>query len=168
MSKQLLIIRHAKSDWEDRSLKDFDRPLNKRGHRDAPEMAGRLLKKYIIPQLLVSSPAKRALTTARYFAETLNFDKKEIQLEEGIYEASSTALITIINKLNNRYDVIAIFGHNPGLSDLVSKLSGDSNFNIPTCGMVLIKFPFDDWEMAGSGTGEVQFFDYPKNIAENL
>ena len=163
MSKQLLIIRHAKSDRDDPDIPDFDRPLNKRGHRDAPKMAERLLKKHIIPQHLVSSPANRAITTAKYFADILDLDKKKIQQEQDIYEASSSRLLKVINKLDNRYEFVALFGHNPGLSDLVMNLCNGDISNIPTCGIVLIKFPFNDWEMVTNGTGELQFFDYPKN-----
>jgi phosphohistidine phosphatase len=161
--KQLLIIRHAKSDWGDFKITDFDRPLNKRGLKNAPEMAQRLLDKGIIPQLLVSSPAKRAITTAKYFAETLGFSKKEIQEEPAIYEATTSTLLRTINNLDNKYDFIALFGHNPGLTDLAIKLSNFDVANIPTCGMVLIEFPFDDWKLISSGTGEKKLYDYPKH-----
>jgi phosphohistidine phosphatase len=164
MLKRLLIIRHAKSDWDDPKLSDFDRPLNNRGHRNAPAMAKRLLKKHLVPQQLVSSPAKRAITTAEYFADVFKIDKKDIRQENGIYEASSSGLIKLINELDNDYNFVALFGHNPGLSDLVMRLSNGGGFNIPTCGVVLIQFFFDDWKLIGNGTGELQFFDYPKNI----
>ncbi|MBC7913981.1 MAG: histidine phosphatase family protein, partial [Pyrinomonadaceae bacterium] len=104
--KQLLIVRHAKSDWNTDASSDFDRPLNKRGARDAPEMAERLLKKHIIPQLIVSSPALRALTTAKYFADVFNIDKKLIQTEPSIYEASATTLLSVVNKLDNRFNLV--------------------------------------------------------------
>jgi phosphohistidine phosphatase len=162
MPKQLFIIRHAKSDWDNPRLADFDRPLNKRGHRDAPAMAKKLLKRHVIPQHLVSSPANRAITTAEYFADTLQLDKKRIQQEKNIYEASSSRLLEVINKLDNHYDVIAIFGHNPGVSNLTINLC-NKHIELPTCGIAFIKFPFDDWKMISNGTGELGFFDYPKN-----
>ncbi len=161
--KKLLLVRHAKSDWSTPGQKDFDRPLNNRGNKNAPEMAKRLVKKGIIPQQIVSSPAKRALTTAGYFAEAFNFKKSDIQQEKAIYEANTTALLQVINKLDNDYDFIALFGHNPGFTDLANFLSHADIYNIPTCGMVLIEFPFDQWEMISSGTGEKLFFDFPKN-----
>jgi len=163
MSKQLLLVRHAKSDRDDPDLADFDRPLNKRGHRDAPEMAERLSKKRIIPQLLVSSPAKRAITTAEYFADVLQINKKKIREEMDIYEASSSRLLKVISNLDNRYDLVALFGHNPGLSNLAMNLTDGHISDIPTCGIVLIKFPFDDWAMVSNNTGELEFSDYPKN-----
>ena len=163
MHKRLLIIRHAKSDWNDPKLPDFDRPLNSRGHRNAPEMAERLLKKHLIPQQIVSSPAKRAITTAEYFGGVFDIEKNEIRQEKDIYEASASRLLKLINELDNQYNFIAIFGHNPGLSDLVRNLTGDG-FNITTCGIVLIRLFVDDWQVISKGTGELQFFDYPKNL----
>ena len=163
MHKRLLIIRHAKSDWNDPKLPDFDRPLNSRGLRNAPEMAERLLKKHLIPQQIVSSPAKRAITTAEYFGGVFDIEKNEIRQEKDIYEASASRLLKLINELDNQYNFIPIFGHNPGLSDLVRNLTGDG-FNIPTCGIVLIRLFVDDWQLISKGTGELQFFDYPKNL----
>ena len=160
--KQLILIRHAKSDWNDPAQKDFYRPLNNRGHMNAPEMAQRLVKRGIIPQLIVSSPAMRAQTTAKYFAEALGIKKSEIQKEQVIYEASPSSLLKVINQLDNRHNLVALFGHNPGLTTIAVNLCGADIYNIPTCGMVLIEFPFDSWEMISNGTGEMIFFDYPK------
>jgi phosphohistidine phosphatase len=156
--KQLLIVRHAKSDWDDPKLSDFQRPLNSRGHKNAPEMAHRLLKKKIVPQQIVSSPAKRAITTAEYFAEELGIKKSAIVQEPAIYEASAGTLL----RVDNKYDFIALFGHNPGVTNLVTDLCDADLFNIPTCGVILIEFPFDDWEMISKATGEVKLYDYPK------
>lgn len=161
--KQLLLVRHAKSDWDNIKLSDFERPLNKRGLINAPEMAERLRKQHIIPEHIVSSPASRAITTANFFAEVLGLDKQAIQTEENIYEASPAALLNIINKLSNEYERIALFGHNPGLTTLAMNLCNSSVYNIPTCGIMLIEFPFDDWKMISYGTGEQKMYDYPKN-----
>lgn len=163
MSKQLLLVRHAKSDWDNIKLSDFDRPLNSRGEKNAPEMAKRLLKRGKIPQQIVSSPAMRAITTARYFAKELGLNKSDIVKEPEIYEAMTSTLKGVINNLDNTYSFIALFGHNPGITDLVSNLCSKDLYNIPTCGMVLIQFPFDDWSMVSAGTGEIVFYDYPKN-----
>jgi phosphohistidine phosphatase len=163
MSKQLLVIRHAKSDWGGADVSDFDRPLNKRGERDAPEMADRLLQKNLIPEHIVSSPAKRALKTAKYFAEALNLSKKDIQEEPSIYEAPVANILKVVNNIDNEYNFVALFGHNPGLTDLVQRLSGGDIYDLPTCGMVLIEFPFDDWKLVSAGTGIQKMYDYPKN-----
>ncbi|HCN83373.1 MAG TPA: histidine phosphatase family protein [Sphingobacteriaceae bacterium] len=163
MTKHLLLIRHAKSDWSNEDLTDFDRPLNNRGHKDAPAMAERLLKNRLVPQHLISSPAKRAITTAKYFADVFQINKNLIQQEEDIYEASSSILLKVINRIDDRYGFVALFGHNPALTSVVIDLSNADISDIPTCGMALIKFTFDDWAMISNGTGKLQFFDYPKN-----
>ena len=162
MAKELIIIRHAKSDWGNVGLSDFDRPLNKRGKSNAPEMAGRLVKQKIVPQLIVSSPALRALTTAKFFADTWQIPLKSIQLEPSIYEASVKTLLSVVNNLDNQYDVIALFGHNPGLTDLANYFGGYID-NMPTCSVVYLEFPFDDWKMISADTGKVLMFDYPKS-----
>ncbi|MEJ7694686.1 histidine phosphatase family protein, partial [Daejeonella sp.] len=156
MSRQLLLVRHAKSDWDNIKLSDFDRPLNSRGEKNAPEMAKRLLKKGMKPNQIVSSPAVRAITTARYFAKELGLET-DIVKESEIYEALTSTLMDVINNLDNDYSFTALFGHNPGITSVVSNLCNKDLHNIPTCGMVLIEFPFDDWAMVSAGTGELIF-----------
>lgn len=163
MPKKLLLVRHAKSDWDNIKLTDFDRPLNSRGEKNAPEMARRLLEKNQIPQQIVSSPALRAITTAHYFAKILGIEKSEIVKEPEIYEALTSTLMEVISNLNNNYSFTALFGHNPGITSVVSNLCNKDLFNIPTCGVVLIEFPFDDWKMISAGTGDLIFYDYPKS-----
>ena len=162
MAKELIIIRHAKSDWENANLKDFDRTLNKRGKANAPEMAHRLLKEGIIPQLIISSPAVRALTTAKFFADTWQIPLTEINQEPTIYEASVKTLLKVVNQFDNRFDKIAMFGHNPGFTDLVNYFGGHID-NMPTCSVAILKFPFNDWAMISEGTGKISLFDYPKS-----
>lgn len=164
MAKQLLLVRHGKSDWGNLDLKDFDRPLNKRGKENAPEMAERLVQKGFKFDLLVSSPAKRAKSTAKFFAEAYQVD--DIQYEESIYEANTNALLKVVNGLNDNADTVVMFGHNPGFTDLANELSNADIYNIPTAGMVLMSFPFDSWTMVSRGTGDLVFFDYPKNSDE--
>lgn len=164
MAKKLLLVRHAKSDWGNPTLKDFDRPLNKRGKENAPEMAIRLKNRGLKIDLLLSSPAKRAKSTAKFFAKTLGF--AEIQFESSVYEANSTTLLNVVNQINNTADTAVIFGHNPGLTDLTNLLSHADIYNIPTAGMVLIKFPVEQWALVSAGTGDLIFFDYPKNSDE--
>ncbi|QPH39419.1 SixA phosphatase family protein [Pedobacter endophyticus] len=164
MAKELLLVRHGKSDWGNLTLKDFDRPLNKRGKENAPEMAERLLSRGLKFDLMVSSPAKRAKSTAKYFAEAYQTD--HIQYEEAIYEANTSALLSVVNGLDNAADRVIMFGHNPGFTDFANELSNANIYNIPTAGMVLISFPFDSWELVSGGTGDLVFFDYPKNSDE--
>lgn len=164
MAKQLLLVRHGKSDWGNLDLKDFDRPLNKRGKENAPEMAERLVNRGFHFNLMVSSPAKRAKSTAKFFAEA--YDVDDIQYEESIYEANTTALLKVVNGLDDNADTVVMFGHNPGFTELANELSDADIYNIPTAGMVLMSFPFDSWKMVSKGTGDLVFFDYPKNTDE--
>ncbi|MBB6498164.1 SixA phosphatase family protein [Pedobacter cryoconitis] len=165
MAKQLVLVRHGKSDWSTNGMTDFERPLNHRGNKNAPEMAERISKRNLIPELLVSSPAKRALTTAKHFSDTWDMPKDKIQKEPAIYEANTTALLQVVNRFDNQHNRIALFGHNPGLTDFVNFLADAHIYTIPTAGVVYIDFPFDDWSMVSHHTGSLLLFDYPKNTA---
>lgn len=165
--KKLLLIRHAKSDWGNFQLADFDRPLNQRGERNALEMAQSLYDKGIIPQKIVASPAKRAITTARLIAENMGINPASIIENLAIYEAPYTAILNVINELDDKDDFIAIVGHNPGLTHLAIKLCNLDTADIPTCGVVLLSFPFDSWKMISSDTGEKILYDFPKSDEQN-
>lgn len=158
--KRLMIVRHAKSDWDDVSLSDFDRPLNNRGKQAAPDMASRLFNKGIIPQYLLSSPAVRAKTTANIFAKTLGL--AEPKYNRAIYEASYPTLLQIINGLPDAYNFVALFGHNPGMSDLLYNLTGEM-YDMPTCTVAIIDFDINEWKMVSSDMGSLSYYDYPKN-----
>ena len=162
MAKQLIIIRHGKSDWADPGTSDFDRPLNHRGNKNAPEMAERLIRKNLVPELIVSSPARRAITTAGHFSTTWDMPLENIQQEDSIYEANVTALLKVINKLSNDTERVALVGHNPGLTDLINYLADAHIYNLPTAGIVVIDFLFDDWSLVSQHTGSLFLFDCPK------
>ncbi len=163
MAKHLFIIRHAKSDWTFR-VSDFDRPLNERGFKDAPKMAERLVNNSYLPEFLVSSPAKRALTTAQIFAEILNYPSKKIASEAPLYEATIDDILHVINQLDDNYQRVALFGHNPGLSEIVSYLSGDGYVDLPTCGIVHLQFDqADQWQEISGGTARILNFIYPRD-----
>lgn len=161
--KQLFIVRHAKSDWGDINLRDFDRPLNHRGHKNAPEMVNRLVEKSIKPDAIVSSPALRALTTAKYFAAGWQLPSEHLDTNANIYEASVKTLLKAVNDFDPQLNKIALFGHNPGLTDLLNYLTGEYISNMPTCSVAIIEFPFDDWKLISGGTGSLVLFDYPKS-----
>jgi phosphohistidine phosphatase len=163
MAKQLIVVRHGKSDWAESGMSDFDRPLNHRGHKNAVEMAERMSRKSLIPALIVSSPAKRALTTAQHFSTVWNMPNQNIQREPSIYDENTTALLKVVNKLNNDYDRIALFGHNPGLTDFINYLANTHLYNLPTAAVAVIDFPFDDWLLVSKHTGNLFLFDFPKN-----
>jgi len=157
--KTLYIARHAKSSWDDVSLSDFERPLNKRGKRDAPFMANILKEKGITPDLILSSPAKRAKKTAKHYHEILG---GEIQYDERIYEASLMSLIYLVQETLEKVDSVMIVGHNPGLTALNDKLSDKSIYNIPTAAVVGIVFE----DEIAPYKGKQLFFEYPKKYSQ--
>jgi phosphohistidine phosphatase len=159
--KTIYLVRHAKSSWKEAGLSDFERPLNKRGQHDAPFMAKLLAKKDEMPEVIVSSPALRALTTAKIFASEFNSDTQIVE-EEKIYEAGLGNLIKIINNLPETNKTVMIFGHNPGLTYLANYLGDKSIDNIPTCGIVKITFDINSWQDISDGSGKIVFFEYPK------
>jgi len=163
MPKQLLIIRHAKAGEADFKKPDFKRALSHRGEKNAQEMAKRLKTKNLQPQKLLSSPALRAISTANYFANELGIAQSEIIQDMEIYDALTNTLLDCINNMDDQADFVALFGHNPSITDLVNKLCTTTIYNIPTCGMALMKFPFDSWKMLSEGTGDLIFYDFPKN-----
>ena len=163
MSKVLLIVRHAKAEEADFKKPDFKRALSHRGEKNVQEMAKRLKIKNFIPQNLYSSPAVRAISTARYFADEFGIGQAEIIQDMEIYDALTITLLDCINKIDDHVDFAALFGHNPAVTHLVNKLCGSDIHNIPTCGMAMIAFPFESWKMISHGTGELILYDFPKN-----
>jgi len=161
--RTLTIIRHAKSSWEQEGLSDFERPLNDRGRRDAPVMAARLKKDAAQPDLLVSSPALRAITTARVFADVLGIPTESIQLQAKIYDASLSTLLNVVQSLDDQYPHIALFGHNPGLSQLAQRLAEGDIDELPTCAIVQISLPAKHWRNAGSEIGTLRYSSWPKD-----
>jgi phosphohistidine phosphatase len=160
--KELYLIRHAKSSWKDSSLKDFDRPLNKRGKRDAPFMAQVLHAKNIRPDLLLSSAALRTMETARIFAEQLQCNPFIVQVEKKLYEAGAKRMVEVLKNLPPQAEKVFLFGHNPGLTELANLLTDSYVYNIPTTGIYAIRFGFKTWDLIGQEKGEFLFFEYPK------
>lgn len=158
--KTLYIIRHAKSSWSDFSLDDFDRPLNKRGKSNAPMMGERLHSKNIIPDLILSSPAKRAKNTAKIIAKEVGY-KKDTVFHESMYEATAKTIDTILKKTDDNNKVLFLFGHNPDLS-ILAEVYVKFEQNIPTCGIVEIEFNCDKWVDISSSNAKLLSFDYPK------
>ena len=161
--KTLLLVRHAKSSWEEPGVQDIDRPLNERGKQDAPEMAKRLKDKKIDIDLFVSSPAKRAKRTAKFFAEEFDVKKGDIVLEEELYLASPSSFMNVINGLEKKYDTVALFAHNPGITELANQLTSVRIDNMPTCSVFAVQADTDSWKHFESSEKNFLFFDYPKN-----
>jgi phosphohistidine phosphatase len=160
--KTLTLIRHAKSSWSQPELADFDRPLNKRGKGDAPLMGRRLARRGIAPELFVTSPAKRALKTARLIAREIGYPNKGLFTDERIYAALAEGLLEVLQGLDDRFKEVWMLGHNPSLTDLANYLTGASIDNIPTCGVMRAAFDIRRWKQLAHGSGELLLFDYPK------
>jgi phosphohistidine phosphatase len=160
--KTLLLIRHAKSDWSTPSLGDFDRPLNERGKRDAPEMAQRLLDQKMKIDAFVSSSAKRAKKTATIFAKAYKRDKDEIIFREELYLATVDLFFDIIKKTPDDYKSIAVFSHNPGITDFANHLTDARIDNIPTCGIFAVSIDTKHWAEFENAPRKFLFADYPK------
>jgi len=160
--KQLLIIRHAKSSWDNFSQNDFDRPLNDRGHRDAPDMAKRLFEKKIAIDAFISSPAKRAFTTAQYFAGQYGTAEDNIIQIPGLYHAPAETFYDIISKTNDTFNTIAVFSHNPGITHFVNGLTSTEIDNMPTSGIFAVKAEISRWQDFKKCNKIFWFFSYPK------
>jgi len=155
--KRLLLIRHAKAE-QGSSYDDFERPLKPRGIEDAETISQHLKNKHIIPQMILSSPALRAFSTAQIFAEQLAID--DFRTDKAIYEASDSTLLKIINNLPEEFDFIALVGHNPGFEQIISYLTGEYK-SIPTCSVSLVAFDVKNWGEIYNTSGTLTFYSEP-------
>ena len=160
--KILLLIRHAKSDWANPLLRDFDRPLNDRGKKDAPKMAERLLERKIRIDAFISSPAKRAAKTATIIAEAFGKGKDKIIFKDKLYLASPDFFRDTVKGLEKDWDTVAIFSHNEGITDYANELTSVRVDNIPTCGIFAVKADIKSWKEFEKAEKEFWFFEYPK------
>ena len=161
--KELFVVRHAKSSWDDPTISDHDRPLNERGLRNAPDMGSRLSDREVLPDVLISSTALRARTTAEIIADSMNFPKDQIVFDRALYHASATELQEYIGGLNDAHTSVMLFGHNPGMTSLVSHLFGLALDNLPTCGVVYLQFSTESWGEASRSMPCEATIDFPKN-----
>lgn len=161
--KTLLLVRHAKSSWGDLTLADFDRPLNDRGKRDAPRMAKRLYKKDVEIETFISSPALRARKTAEIFAEEYGLKKGDIVLVPSLYEAGEAEFWDAIVNASQQSNSIALFSHNPGITEFANRLTDNRIDNMPTCSVFAVRAEVDDWRDFKGAKKEFYFFDFPKS-----
>lgn len=161
--KTLYIVRHAKSSWEDPLLDDFARPLNDRGKRDAPKMAKRMKEKSILPDLMMTSPARRAKSTCKRMAEIFKYDEEKIRTERELYLASSQQILNTIRGVKDKHQSLLIVGHNPGLTEFVNALAAQTFANIPTCGVAAFEIVTDSWKDLKPGMGKLLFYDFPRD-----
>jgi phosphohistidine phosphatase len=163
MNKKLYILRHAKSDWEDLSLSDFERPLNKRGSKNAPAMGVLLKSMGVLPQLIISSSAVRAKTTIELVAKEMGYDINKIEFKKELYMASANDSFMIIRDTPEDIKSLMIVGHNSGITDLLNRLAGgrDHVQNIPTCGLAELHFK-GEWARMASGKFLLKNFLTPR------
>lgn len=164
--KTLILVRHAKSSWDNVGIDDIERPLNERGKEDAPVMARRLKDKKIDIDIFISSPAKRAHKTCKYFAKEFDVDKKDLVLTKKLYGASVTAFLEVISKLDDKNKSAIIFSHNPGITEFANTLTTVHVDNMPTCSMFAVQANIGHWSEFSKSEKNFLFFDYPKNPLE--
>jgi phosphohistidine phosphatase len=162
-NRTLILIRHAKSSWNDPTVDDHDRPLNERGQANAPEMGERLAALRVQPDGVFSSTALRAATTAQIFAKKIGFSQKKIQYDHDLYLASAGMIQDFIAQIDNSLNTVLIFSHNPGLTLLVSQVWSLPISNLPTSGVVTLNFRTSDWKNASFHLPTSATFDFPKN-----
>ena len=165
--KDLILLRHAKSSWKDPTLRDHERPLNKRGKRDAPEMGERLARRGYDPDLVVSSFAVRALKTARSIANKLAYSRESIAVEDRLYHAGVAELLHVIRGVDDSVDSLMLFGHNPGLTDLANHIGPREILNLPTCAVLHLRFEAESWAEVGKTPVDEVMYDYPKSNHRN-
>ncbi|MCP4971032.1 MAG: histidine phosphatase family protein [Arcobacter sp.] len=158
--KKLYLIRHAKSDWTNSNLDDFDRPLNKRGKRSVKFMSKLLKQKHIHPDLIISSPAYRARFTTKKIIKKINY-KNNIMYNENLYEANLKTILEIITFIEDENDEVFIVAHNPGLNLLAYNLL-EFNENLPTCSILEISFDCSSWREIKKENAKFVSFEYPK------
>ena len=160
--KTLFVIRHAKAETAF-TLNDFERPLNERGKKDAPEMAMRLLRDKVKIDAFVASPATRAKQTAESFATAYDTKKKDVVYISALYHAPSEIFFETVAQLDDDLKRVAIFAHNPGITHFVNDLGTTANIdNMPTCAIFAITADITDWAGFNKAKKDFLFFDYPK------
>lgn len=160
--KKLTLIRHAKSSWDNPALDDFDRPLSRRGARDLPAMAQRVRDFGLVPNLLLTSNAVRALSTAEAVARTLQLNPGEVRVVPELYAAGCQSLLQQLRQQNDRWHHLMLVGHNPGLEDLGYYLTRERLTKFPTAAVLHIRLGIAHWRQLAECCGSVALFDYPK------
>ncbi|SFG75801.1 SixA phosphatase family protein [Pontibacter chinhatensis] len=161
--KTLYILRHAKSSWEFDDLSDHDRPLNKRGRHDAPLMGQELAARGVAPQLIISSPSVRALSTATLVSKELDYDPDDIVVDTRVYGAGREDLLEVVQQTPAEVDTLLLVGHNEALSEFAGMLSPEPVASLPTAGVVALQFNCESWFEISRENATQLFYDFPKN-----
>jgi phosphohistidine phosphatase len=163
MPKILYLVRHAKSSWDDPSLADKDRPLSPRGLSSAPEMGRRLAAQGHKPDLVISSPARRALATAKKIAKETGYSESKVITDDHLYFSGTRNMVDLLENLDDKYTKVMIVGHNPAMSSLLNILCDSSVENMPTCAVAVVSFDMASWSELSMSDGELLAYDYPKS-----
>lgn len=162
--KTLYLVRHAKSSWKDSSLRDKDRPLNKRGKRDAPIMADYLANTIECPQVFISSPSRRTKDTAASFLQAFGKLATDLLIEEELFHGDEEDIEEVIQSIDENINSAMIFIHNPGITEYTNKLTGARIINVSTCGVAGIQLNIDHWKTLDQQSSELLFYYYPKGL----
>lgn len=160
--KKLLIIRHAKSSWVNSNETDFERPLNDRGRKNAPDMAERILKRNILPDVIICSAAKRTVETSLLMMKQFGLQQLQLVKKQELYLATPETILETILLLDDAWQTAAIIAHNPGVTDFVNSLCEVKVDDMPTCAVYAIQIKTDSWKNFSTAAKEFLFFDYPK------
>lgn len=168
--KTLILIRHAKSSWDDLGARDFDRSLNHRGRHDAPLMGERLAARLnagnLALDVLLCSSAQRARETAELLIPALGFAVENVEWRRELYLASPRIMLKAIQAMPDEAATVALLAHNPGITELAEILTGKSFGNVPTCGVITLALPVDHWRGVTEDVGaELIDFDYPRRLS---
>lgn len=164
--KQLFLVRHAKSSWKDASLADIERPLNARGERNAPLMGEWLAERDSQPEVILSSPATRALATAAFLAASLGIDPADIEVEQDLYFAGTDGMLRALERVDDDRDRVMLVGHNPNMTRLLNQLTGCDIWNMPTCAVAVIDFDMPSWGLVASTEGALADYQTPRRLDE--
>ncbi|MBL7934102.1 MAG: histidine phosphatase family protein [Bacteroidia bacterium] len=165
--KELIFVRHAKSDWGNESLKDIDRHLNERGYDSAYVLSQWFASKKNKPDLILSSTATRAVSTALIFTRAMDFNMERFKLDARIYETTWEKLLKLVQETDDAAESVMVFGHNPAITNICNELSTELYFdNIPTCGVISLRFEVNSWKQLEPKKGKLNFYEYPKNIMD--
>jgi len=164
--RTLTLIRHGKSSWSDSSISDWERPLKERGKKDALLIGYKLQEDGIIPDKIVSSSARRAYDSAKRISECIEYPESEIAITDDIYFATMDQLIQIVQNLNDEWEHVFLFGHNPYFTDFANKFGDKSISNLPTTGVYQISFKCDNWKDISESNGKTERLLVPKDLDE--
>ncbi|NNC93945.1 MAG: histidine phosphatase family protein [Chitinophagales bacterium] len=159
--RKLFLIRHGKSSWDNPKLSDKDRPLKKRGRRDGLIIAKVLKEMHIQPDLIVSSPANRAFSSAMIIADEIGYPQEKIEKNEDLYFSGINSIYEVIRDIDDKHSKVFIFGHNPDFTSFANQFSDDYIDNVPTTGVVGIEFNVNSWKKIDGDNGSLIMFEFP-------